>query len=95
MHIYFGKIHDLELFDGAFEHNDEHYLYAVEFGSNPGGTEDVVIKDSVGRATYIDSDSIEALIEALEHVNELRDEAQSAQKLLDYIYSNKADSIEY
>lgn len=65
MKIYFGKI-DQETIDqfgvdGAFEHEGEFYWFQMEYGTNPGGMDEVAITDTCGRYLPMPLEYIEIL----------------------------------
>ena len=70
MKIYFGAVKEDDLFDTtcmfASPDNDEHYFYyGVEYGTNPGGLEEVTIFDGAGRSVPIDMENVGKLIDIL------------------------------
>lgn len=72
MNIYFGRAPEDEFdFSDLFEiernGETEHYYQAVEFGTNPGGTDEVRIYDTCNRSVPISVDTIPELVEALNH----------------------------
>lgn len=73
MQIYFGAANIDDLIDptgmlACPEINDTLFYYGVEYGSNPGGTEEVRIYDGCDRSIPVDIESVESLITALEGV---------------------------
>lgn len=72
MKYYFGQVpnEDVEMFgdEGLFEYCGDLYYNMVEFGTNPGGQEDFVIADSVGRSIPISIEHINGLIQVLEDI---------------------------
>lgn len=90
MQIYFGAVHTDEVIDPSCmlvsENDDDNfYYYGVEYGSNPGGTDEVLIYDTVGREVPIDSENIPALIDALKLAYSLYE--------LNKFYANVTDKI--
>lgn len=72
MNIYFGRAHEDEfdfsdLFEVFRDGKVHRYYQAVEFGTNPGGTDEVRIYDTIGRSVPISVDTIPELVEALNH----------------------------
>lgn len=70
MIIYFGAQHKSEVIDddGMFVADDapDHlFYYGVEYGTNAGGTEEVLIFDGIDRSIPVDIESVPALITAL------------------------------
>lgn len=51
--------------DGLFEHDGDYFYNTVEFGSNPGGTDDFVIADGCGRSIPLSVDTLDVLIKVL------------------------------
>jgi hypothetical protein len=77
MKIYFNQVPDadVEFFgdSGIFGPNDaDNFFYNyVEFGSNPGGIEEVMIADGCDRGVPLNMDAIPDLIQALDKAYEL------------------------
>ena len=84
MKYFIGQVpgQDVDMFgdEGLYEYGGDSYYNMVEFGTNPGGTEDFVITDTVGRSIPISIEHIGILIEVL----------QDIQATLDMIESGKA-----
>lgn len=92
MQIYFGAVAACEVLDSdvmfASEQDDDNYFYyGVEYGSNPGGTEEVMIYDSIGRMVPIDMASVPALIEALNTCLEIHETMLPFERLRDVVFS--------
>jgi hypothetical protein len=73
MKIYFGAVDINEVFDptGMFAcpgNHDELFYYGIEFGSNPGGTDELCIFDGCDRSIPVDMASVEPMIKALERI---------------------------
>jgi hypothetical protein len=74
MKIYFHALSkEDELFDtdGSFCYNDKHYWQYVEYGTNPGGLQEVTITDGCDRIMPISVDAIPLLIRALERAQDI------------------------
>ena len=75
MQYYFGKINASEMpyyEDGTyFTYNGNHYNNKIEFGSNPGGLEEFVISDSIGRSVPLCVENIDSIIEILSDIKTL------------------------
>jgi hypothetical protein len=58
---------DVEMFgdEGLYEHDGELFYNMVEIGTNPGGIEDFVISDAIGRKVPVSTEHLGALINAL------------------------------
>lgn len=88
MRIYFGETseRDVEVFgtDGLFEVQDQFYGYFVEFGSNPGGIEDIVVQDGCGRKVPVCLEHIPQLIQALAECYNIGAEIAHGQDLQDF-----------
>ena len=70
MNIYFGAVKksEVEDEDGMFVSDDapnHMFYYGVEYGTNPGGTDEVLIFDGIDRSVPIDIENVPALISAL------------------------------
>jgi hypothetical protein len=86
MKIYFGSQEkDVVLdTDGMFHTESEpdfYFYYGVEFGSNPGGINEVVIFDGCERSVPIDTESIPALIDALQRCYDINQQIEEAEEL--------------
>lgn len=71
MKYFFSRINTDEYYPGFTNYVDEEgnqYFFEVEFGTNPGGIEDIVISDTCGRSVPINSESIPDLIAVLEQI---------------------------
>lgn len=91
MKIYFGQVstEDLSEFgtEGLLENNGNYYSASVEFGSNPGGLEDVTISDGCGRYIPISVEDLVGLCTALCEVANISKEIKHAEELLEYVES--------
>lgn len=89
MQIYFGQVPETACSpdDTVFVIKDDNYLdpqafyYALEYGSGPGGTDDIMIYDTVGRRVPIDVNSIPELMLALEEVLKISETIANGEKL--------------
>lgn len=84
---------------GPDESGNFYYNY-VEFGTNPGGTDEVAIVDGCDRFMPIAVDSIPDLINALTSCYTLAQKLTKAQRIEDYVNSEAQayvtnDRIEY
>jgi hypothetical protein len=74
MKYYFGRVpcEDVNSFgtEGLFEYGQDFFYNQVEIGTTPGGSEDYVISDSVGRSIPLSVDHLSTLIEVLENIQE-------------------------
>jgi hypothetical protein len=71
MQIYFGDTPSCEVFDAdatfvADGDADNLYYYGVEYGSNTGGFDEIMIYDGLNRQVPIDIASVPGLIKALQ-----------------------------
>ncbi len=84
MIIYFSKADpiDLQMFgsEGTFQAGDAFYYNGVEFGTNPGGMDEVRIFDSCGRSVPLCVEQIGELIEALQHCRRMCDRIEQARE---------------
>lgn len=96
MKIYFGTVPS-EFEDdneGAFTSNsseDTKFYYMVEFGTNNGGTDEFVIRDSVGRFVPIDMENVDGLVKALTVVVNAYDALQMAESLQEVVLSETSE----
>lgn len=86
MIIYFGSQHKDVVFDtdGMFHSKtdpDFYFYYGVEFGTNPGGTNEVLLFDGCERNVPVDIESVPALIEALERCYDMHQQLEHAETL--------------
>jgi len=92
MKYYFGRVppRDVDTFgnDGLFENDGEFYYNSLEIGTNPGGMEDFMLSDSVGRQVPISVDHIEALITALTDIQETLEVIEAGAQALESIYED-------
>ena len=96
MKIYFGAVPP-EFEDdneGAFTSNsseDTKFYYMVEFGTNNGGADEFVIRDSVGRFVPIDMENVTGLVRALTVVVNAYDALQMAESLQEVVFSETSE----
>lgn len=101
MKIYFGKASDQDVnvfgTDGLLEHNGDFYSGCVEFGSNPGGIEDVMIMDGCNRRLPISVDNLYEVCVILSEFSNLHGEITAAEELREYVESadNEAATCEH
>lgn len=90
MQIYFGAVPQDEVFDTdamfASDQDDDHlFYYGVEYGSNPGGTDEVLVYDGLDRYVPVDIESVPALIEALKLAYTLHITTSNMRKVVDIV----------
>lgn len=89
MRIFIGEAsaQDMEVFgtDGLIENQGSFYSLEVEYGSNPGGTEDVVIRDGCGRSIPVSVQDVFALCKALSECSNINHELVEAARLQDFV----------
>lgn len=96
MKIYFGEVPS-EFEDdneGAFTSSsseDSKFYYMVEFGTNNGGTDEFVIRDSVGRFVPIDMENVNGLVKALTVVINAYDALQMAESVQEVVFSETSE----
>ena len=86
MKIYFGSQHKDVVFDtdGMFHSEAEpdfYFYYGIEFGSNVGGIDEVLIFDGCERKIPVDINSVPALIEALQRCYDMHEQLEDAEML--------------
>jgi hypothetical protein len=86
MKIYFGSQERDSVLDddGMFNTDSEPdfcFYYGVEFGSNAGGINEVLIFDGCDRTIPIDIESVPALIEALQRCYDIHHQLEEAEEL--------------
>jgi hypothetical protein len=84
MKTYFSLASDQ---DGAFQVLDKHFYNFVEFGTNPGGLDEVAIVDGCGRYIPICMNDVPDLIAALQDAYHIAMELDMYNKLVDYTMS--------
>lgn len=95
MKINFAQVpaEDVDTFgdDGLFGPDDEGNFYYnfVEFGTNPGGTDEVAICDGCNRYMPIAVDSIPELIRALSEVYKISANIRSAELIKEFVESDQ------
>lgn len=57
------------------------YEYCIDFGHNVGGTEEIAIRDAVGRFIPIDMGSLPDMIELMEVILQLKANLENAEDL--------------
>lgn len=65
--------------DGSFRVAGNNYWMYLEYGTNPGGLDEVAIHDGCDRFVPVHIDHIGELIEALHRVQDMHDTMQTAQ----------------
>ena len=94
MKINFAQVphQDVDAFgdDNLFGPDDagEFYYNYIEFGTNPGGTEEVAIVDGCDRFMPIAVDNIPELIMALNECYRIAKSLQAAERIHDYVNSD-------
>ena len=88
MQIYFGAVPQAEVFDTdamfvSDKDDDNYFYYGIEFGSNPGGREEILVYDGLDRCVPVDIESVPAMIKALETVYMLHTATINAQNFLE------------
>lgn len=79
---------------GTFVSNGVHYFNFVEYGTNPGGLEEVAIVDGCGRYVPVCIDDLPDLIAALTDAYRMAQELVLADKLVAYALSDAAQHVE-
>jgi hypothetical protein len=98
MKIYFGQVSqdDVDAFgeDGLIgpDSNGNFYGQYVEYGTNPGGLDEIVIADGCNRMVPITIESLTDLIVALQDIQEANAKIAQAKKLKKHM---KSDGIKY
>lgn len=92
MRFFIGKVpaRDVEMFgeEGLFEYDGDLYYNMIEWGTNPGGAEDFMISDAVGRRIPVSTDHLGYLIEALQDIQNTLDTIEAGKNAEAAIYSN-------
>lgn len=96
MKVYFGAVppefeNDSDGMFTSGSSEDTKFYYMVEFGTNNGGTEEFVIRDSVGRSVIIDMENVPGLAKALLTVVRAHDAVQAAEAVQELVFSQDSD----
>ena len=101
MKIRFSQVpdSDVEFFgdDGLLgpDNQDNFYYNEVEYGTNPGGFEEVSIKDGCGRYVPISMDTIPELIAALTECHSIYREMNAIEQVKDLVESQYETNVEF
>lgn len=91
MKIYFGEITETELeawgTDGLVQRDGRYFSGVVEFGTNSGGVDDVVISDGCGRSIPLSVEHLMQISVAFSECANLHHELAEAQRLRDEVES--------
>lgn len=92
MKFYFGEVPhtDIESFgmDGLFENNGNYYYNCVEFGTNPGGRDEISIQDSCGRMVPLAVSHLASLIAIAEECTSILKDIKQAEEIVEMLESN-------
>lgn len=99
MNIYFGRAQQDEfdfsdLFRVKTDGGTEYFYQAVEFGTNPGGLDEVRIYDTCNRSIPICVESIPELVEALNHCYNMHNNYTAAVNALSRAETNNTAVVE-
>lgn len=98
MKFYFGQVpHDvLDDFgdDDLFYNEDqgEFYYYCVEFGTNPGGMDEVALHDTAGRYVPVPVDMLRDLAAVLVECNNINAQIQQAENLQRHVQESGVEA---
>lgn len=94
MKFYFGEVpeQDVDNFgaQGLYYNEDKFYYFCVEFGTNPGGLEEVSIRDTCGRMVPVAMEFVGELTAILVECNNIASEIQSGKYLADSMLDDEA-----
>lgn len=94
MHILFGKSPEEHFFDDDFtDARGVRYGQAVEIGTNPGGLDEFVIRDAIGRSVPICVEHIDELINALTTIKQGLATVAAGEKSATVLNSNAVVSF--
>lgn len=68
--------------------NGNFYYNYVEYGTNPGGTDEVAIVDGCDRFMPIAVDNIPDLIRALQEIHNISQALKATERIAEYVNSN-------
>lgn len=93
MKIYFGKVNDTTDTNGYYEHNGDYYSGCVELGTNPGGLDDVLLMDGVGRQVPLFVENIPEICTALMECFDIAREIDVAKDLEAFVENTDAVGV--
>lgn len=97
MKFYFGQVPDSDIDDfdiyELFEQNGNYYYYCVEFGTNPGGTDEIALYDTCGRMVPISVEHLGELAAIAVECNNIAGEIQRAEQTLEDLYSDVSAEV--
>lgn len=81
---------DVEMFgdEGLYEHDGDLFYNMVEIGTNPGGIDDFVISDAIGRSVPISTEHLGTLISALSNIQSYLETINEGQLAVEAIYED-------
>lgn len=87
MKFYFGQVpqQDVDNFgtEGLYYNEGNYYYYQVEFGTNPGGLDDVVLRDTAGRMVPVAAEHLCELATIAVECNNICAEVETALNLIE------------
>jgi hypothetical protein len=94
MKFYFGEVPEQDAtefgIDSLFEKDGSYYYYCVEYGSNPGGFDDIMISDTCNREVPVSVENLQNLVSILQECMALSMEvAESVELVKDLEDNNK------
>lgn len=99
MKINFAQVNqeDLDHFghDELFHNTDntKHYYFTLEYGTNPGGMEEVAIHDGCNRYMPIAIDNIPEMIAAFQEIYSIAKELKLAERIADLANSDQVAEV--
>lgn len=95
MKIYFSEVLDNEDSSETFEYNDSNYYTYVEYGTNPGGLDEIAIADTCRRYMPICIEQVPNLITALQSCYDIHRKMLLAEELKEFAESDGGAHVEY
>lgn len=97
MKINFAKVPstDIQYFDTdtLFSDGNDYYYFTLEYGTNPGGLDEVAINDGCNRVMPIAIENIPDLITALTEVYTFAKEIEAGKEQLEWALSDATGSV--
>lgn len=86
---------DVEMFgdEGLFEHDGDLFYNMVEIGTNPGGIEDFVISDAIGRKVPVSTEHLGQLINALTNIKSYLETINEGKLAFDALYEDEVHFV--
>lgn len=75
------------------EEPTKYFYYQLEWGTNAGGMDDVMLRDTCGREVPISIDHIENLIDALARVRDLNNDIRRGESVKEEVEGDTEETV--